>query len=144
MEPLVYLGMMGEDGKFHPDSPSAFRAGAKAFAGKRLRVTLDIPRETRSDRQNRAFYGLAVKRFCEYMGYRFNIEADKEYVKREILLAVGHCVTRRGLDGKERREPKPTKKLDTKEFSDLFEAIQMLGAEHGIVIPDPEPVEVSV
>ena len=139
MEALVYLGAMGEDGKFHADSPSAFRAGAKAFAGKRLRVTFEEPRETRSDRQNRAFYGLAVKAFCEHMGYRFNSVLDREYVKREILIAVGHFDRRRGLDGKEKLEPKPTKKLDTREFAELYEAIQVMGAEIGVMVPDPEP-----
>lgn len=144
MEPLTYLGMMGEDGKFHPNSPTSFKAGAKAFAGRPVKVTFEEPRETRSDRQNRAFYGLAVRAFCEHMGYRFNLEADKEYVKREMLIAVGHFTMRRGLDGTEKPEPKPTRKMDTKDFSDLFQAIQELGAEMGIVIPDPDPELVTV
>lgn len=139
MEPLSYLGIMDENGKFLPNSPAAFKAGAKAFAGKAIRVTFEIPKETRSDQQNRALYKLAVKPFCEYMGYRFNIEADKEYVRKEILIAAGHCELRRALDGTERLEAKPTRKMDTAAFSDLFQAIQQLGAQYGLVIEDPEP-----
>lgn len=137
-EALSYLGVFGDDGKFHPDSPNAFRAGAKAFTGKRTKVTLELPKETRSDRQNRFLYGVVVRAFCEYMGYRFNSTADKEYVKREILLEVGHYDLKRSLDGTERREPKPTRKMDKQTFGDLCAALQQMGAEYGIVIPDPE------
>lgn len=139
MEPMSYLGVKGENNKFQPDSPKAFSLALAGFKpGQRVRVTFDMERDTRSERQNKAFYGVVVRYFCEFMGYRFGNEREKEYVKGQVLEAVGHYELVRGLDGKEKKLVKPTKKMEKKAFSELYEACQELGATMGIMIPDPE------
>lgn len=138
-EAVEYVGVVDMDSaKFEPDSPGAFRFAFAPFKGKKVRLRIEEWKATRSNQQNRAFYALVVRSFCEYMGYRFGNEREKEYVKAQVLEAVGHYTIERGLDGKEKKLIKSTSRLDKREFSELFEACQQLGAENGIVIDDPD------
>jgi hypothetical protein len=142
MEAMAYAGHVDAAGKFHPMNPGAFKFAGIPFKNKDVILTWEERKNTRSNRQNRAFYGIVVKAFCEYMGYRISNARDKEFVKNEILLAIGHYDIKTGLGGKAVREVKSTHNLDTREFQELYEACQMLGAENGLVIPDPESAAV--
>ncbi len=137
-EPMAYAGHVDEVGKFHPVNPGAFKYAGVPFRGKDVILTWEERKTTRSNRQNRAFYGIVVKAFCEYMGYRFANARDKEFVKDQILLGIGHYEIRKGLRGQNVQEVKPTHNLDAKAFKEMYEACQQLGAENGLVIPDPE------
>lgn len=108
------------------------------FRDKDVIVTFEERKTTRSNRQNRAFYGIVVKAFCEHMGHRFANARDKEFVKGVILNGIGHYEIRKGLRGEVVHDAKPTSNLNTQEFKELYEACQQLGAENGLVIPDPE------
>ena len=137
MDPLAFLGTKGEDGRFKADSPKAFSFAMAGFKpGQRVRVTFEAEGDNRTERQNRMFYGVVVRYFCEYMGYRFGNELEKEYVKAQVLEQVGHYDLVRGLDGKEKKLVKPTRKMDKKAFSELYEACQELAASLGVVLPD--------
>lgn len=138
MEPMAYAGTVDEAGKFRPINPGAFKFSFVPFKGRDVILTIEERRTTRSNRQNRAFYGIVVKAFCEHMGYRFNNARDKEFVKSVILNGIGHYEIRKGLRGETVHDVKPTSNLDTREFKELYEACQQLGAENGLVIPDPE------
>jgi hypothetical protein len=137
-EPMAYTGHVDAAGKFHPVNPGAFKFAGLPFKGKDVIITFEERKNTRSNQQNRAFYGIVVKAFCEYMGYRFASARDKEFVKDQILLEVGHYEIKKGLGGKVVHEVKSTHNLDTKAFKELYEACQKLGAENELVIPDPE------
>jgi len=135
---MAYAGHVDGAGKFHPSNPGAFKFAGIPFKDKDVIVTFEERKTTRSNRQNRAFYGIVVKAFCEHMGYRFINARDKEFVKDQILLGIGHYEIRKGLGGKVVHEVKSTSNLDTRAFKELYEACQQLGAENGLVIPDPE------
>jgi hypothetical protein len=138
MDSMAYPGRVDEVGKFHPLNPGAFRFAGLPFKGKDVIVTFAERPNTRSNQQNRFFYGIVVKAFCEYMGYRFNNARDKEFVKDEILLAIGHFDIKAGIDGKEKKVVKPTHNLPAQDFSVMCEMCQQLGAEHNLIIPDPD------
>lgn len=137
-DPMAYAGSVDEVGKFHPSAPGAFRFAFLPFKGREVVLTIEAKKETRSNRQNRAFFGIVVRAFCERMGYRFASAKDKEFVKDEILIAIGHYEIKRGLGGKEKKVVKSTHNMPKMEFKEMYEACQMLGAENGLVIPDPE------
>lgn len=138
MEPMAYAGRVDAAGKFHPSNPGAFRFAGMPFKEKDVIVTFEERKTTRSNRQNRAFYGIVVKAFCEHMGYRFASTKDKEFVKDQILLGIGHYEIRKGLRGEVVHEAKSTHNMDPKAFKEMYEACQQLGAENQIMIPDPE------
>ena len=137
-EPMAYAGHVDGAGKFHPTNPGAFKFAGMPFKDKDVILTWEERKDTRSNKQNRAFYGVVIRLFCEYMGYRFNNARDKEIVKTEVLLAIGHYDIKRGLGDKEIRVVKPTHNMKTKEFIEMYEQCQELGASMNIVIPDPE------
>lgn len=128
---VAYAGIVGEDGKLHPDSPGAFKFAFTPFKGKKVKLTIEEWKETRSNQQNRAWFGIVIKYFMEYMGIR-----DRLYVHRVILEHIGHYDLVE-VFGKMEKKIKSTHNLPKREFSELYEAAQQLGAEFGIVIPDP-------
>lgn len=139
MDPVSYLGVKGEGGRFAPDSPQAFKYAMAAFQpNQRVRVTFEAYAETRSNRQNRFFWGVVVRAFCEHMGYRFGNARDKEFVKDQILIGIGHWEAKEGLGGQKVKVVKPTHNMPAKDFKSLVEACQELGASIGLVIADPE------
>lgn len=132
-EAVEYVGAVDEGtAKFHPDSPGAFRFAFAPFKGKKVRLRIEEWKQTRTNQQNRAWFGIVVKEFMRHTG-----ERNKEYMHRVILEHVGHYDLVETL-GKMEKRIKPTSKLSTREFSELYEAAQQLGAEYGIMIPDPD------
>lgn len=135
-EAVEYVGEVDtESAKFHPDSPGAFRYAFAPFKGKKVRLRIEEWKKTRTNQQNRAWFGIVVKRFMDHQG-----ERDKEYMHRVILEHIGHYDLVETL-GKTEKRLKRTSNLSTREFSELYEAAQQLGAEYGIVIPDPDSTQ---
>ena len=62
---MSHLGRVGEDGKFIPANPGAFKFAFLPFKGGEVVLTIEAKKETRSDVQNRTFYRLVVRAFCE-------------------------------------------------------------------------------
>jgi len=138
VDPLAFLGTKGEDGRFKPDSPKAFSYAMAGFKpGQRVRVTFEEYHETRSNAQNRAFFGIVVKEFCRFMGHRFNNERDRNYVKEQVLELVGHFETVPGLHGQMKVRVLPTHNMSKPAFKDLYERCQEEAAKLGLVLPDP-------
>lgn len=135
MDPVAHMGRVGEDDRFIPDSPRAFKLAFRPFRGKEVWVTIEERRKTRSTAQNKAWWALVIKPFADYMG-----ERDKNFVHHQVLVEIGHydLVT---VLGKEVKKVKPTHNLDSKAFSELFESAQELGAAFGVMIPDPSSTQ---
>lgn len=88
-------------------------------------------RETRSSAQNRYWHGVVIPAFSEHCGY------DTAEMKDALALEL---IPREVVDvktGEVRTVPGHTSAMNTKDFNDLIERAQRLGAEMGIVIPDP-------
>jgi hypothetical protein len=97
-------------------------------------ITIDARRPKRTSPQNRFWHGIVIPLFAEHCGY------DVDDMKDELALQL---IPRELVDmatGEIRIVPGHTSKLNTAQFADLIERAQRLGAEMGIVIPDPNDV----
>lgn len=131
VEAVLYPGR-AEAGRFIPDSPGAFKFAFRPFEGKAVEVLVREFKKTRSNRQNRAWFGIVIKAFMDYMG-----ERDKLYVHTKVLEAIGHYEVKM-VFGKEDKKVLPTHNLKADKFKALYEAAQELGAQYGVMIPDPD------
>jgi hypothetical protein len=102
-------------------------------------VTIERAKRTRSDDQNRYYWGVVVDILSEHTGYE--PEEMHEWLKAEFLpkKALG-VVTQHG-EIVEHTICKTTTTLSTTEFNrDYWERLQRWAAiELGVVIPDPDP-----
>lgn len=136
MRPQVYIVRAGE-----------LRAGivsaAKRFldllpADKAFKLTVEQYRETRSEKQNKALWGLAYKILGDELGLdREELEALHETllgehfgtVEKKDALGRVRVIPKRGSSG-----------LNTEEFAGFFDYVQRRAASFFCVfIPDPDP-----
>lgn len=116
----------------------------EAFAGKTLQVRIRIARKSRSDRQNRYYWGVVIPAVLQafidlgneglFAGSVDSANLIHEFLKNKFLppLEVANAT------GEVERMPGSTRKLTTSEFMDYIAAIQMWAAEFlFITIPDP-------
>lgn len=101
-------------------------------------VTVERAHATRSKAQNDYYFSVVVERVAEHWK-----KSPKE--THEILKAVylPHEMALKGLNGTLMKGyviGGSTAKLDKLQFMDYLEAIVMHFAEHGLVIPDPDPL----
>lgn len=120
-----------ENGRLQMTGRALFEAAMRRFPNGYVRVRIDVARPTRSSQQNRFWHGVVIPLFAEHCGYDVDDMKDvlalrllpKEIVDRET--------------GEVHTVPGHTSELNTKQFNELIERAQRLGAEMGIDIPDP-------
>jgi len=87
-------------------------------------------KKVRTDKQNRAFFGIAVQKLADHYGTEKEIMykalAGAYYGFEEVV--IGQLTI---------RVPKSTRNRTTKEANEFYEWIQKLGAEAGVNIPSP-------
>lgn len=124
------------NGQLQPVALVAFRQAMRRFPeGAHVSIRVEIERPKRSNQQNRFYHGVVIPLFAEHCGYDF------EDMKDELALKL---IPREIVDmttGEVKLVPGHTSKLNTKEFNELIERAQRLGAEMGIYIPDPGEYE---
>lgn len=105
-----------------------------ATVGEGEQRILEIREESvkRTDRQNKFWHAVVIPAFAEHCGYR------NDEMKEALSLAL-IPKTVRSLDGTEMTVPGHTSELSVKQFNELIERAQQLGAEMDIYIPDPDP-----
>lgn len=122
-------------GELRPEGLITFRQAMGSFPeGAHVRIRVDVERPSRSSQQNRFWHGIVVKAFAEHCGEEFDDMKD--------ILAL-HLLPKEVTDmttGEVIKVPGHTSDLNTKEFNDLIERAQRLGAEMGIDIPNPGEV----
>jgi hypothetical protein len=120
-----------ENGKLQLQGRRLFEEAMRRFPNGYVRVRIDVPKPQRSSGQNRFWHGVVIPLFAEHCGYTFDEMKDALALKllpKEVTdLQSGevHIV------------PGHTSELNTREFNDLIERAQKLGAELGVYIPDP-------
>lgn len=119
---------VGLKGKAH------FDAAMRRFPDGVVGVRFEVLREKRSNAQNRYWHGIVIPLFAEHCGYEFDEMKDQLALKL-IPKEITNMET-----GEVYRVPGHTSDLNTKQFNDLIERAQRLGAEMGIYIPDPNEV----
>lgn len=120
-----------EKGKLQLSGRRLFDETMRRFPDGPVVVRIAIERPRRSSAQNRFWHGTVVTLFAEHCGYEFDEMKDAlalKLIPKEVV----------DMDtGEVRIVPGHTSDLNTKEFNDLIERAQRLGAEMNIYIPDP-------
>jgi hypothetical protein len=127
------LGVV-ENGMLKVSGRRLFEEALRRFPDGAVSVRISRARPKRSDGQTRFFHGVVIPLFAEHCGYELDEMKDVlalELIPKEITDMK---------TGEVRVVPGHTSALNTKEFNDLIERAQRLGASMGIVIPDPSSV----
>ncbi len=132
-DPFTYYGEI-RGGADHPDDPELMAGIRKELNGKRVTWTVEEWKPKRTNKQNRAWFGVVIRDFCKLMGIR-----DKKAVHRDVLVQLGHYDMVE-VKGRNVEVLKPTHNLPVPEFSDLYAGAQQLAAVvYGHYIEDPDP-----
>jgi hypothetical protein len=123
-----------ESGKLHMTGRKLFEDAMRRFPDGHVRVRIDVARPSRSNQQNRFWHGVVIPLFAEHCGYELDDMKDVLALRLLPKEITDHET------GEVRTIPGHTSKLTRKEFNDLIERAQRLGAEMGIYIPDPGEV----
>lgn len=111
-----------------------FEAAMRRFPDGLVGVRFEVIREKRSNAQNRFWHGVVIPLFAEHCGYEFEEMKDAlalELLPKEVVdMKTGEVKVVSGH----------TSEQNTKQFKELIERAQRLGAEMGIDIPDPGEV----
>ena len=139
MKTPVWSGVVTPDGKLELDSPNGCKAYIRAaLAGKEVDVTIAKRRYTRSNSQNRYWWGVVVPMFAEACGYA---PREHEAVHDELIRVL---VGLKPDSNPVLQIRQSTTDMSTAEFNELIEQAQIFGAEKlGLVIPDPDKNYVS-
>lgn len=112
-----------------------FRGYLRSLANKPIEVIVRIRRSQRSQRQQGWYFGCIIPMLAEHCGYTKDEMHELMAMK---FLRIEDCP----VTGSPRR--KRTPKTNTAEFAEYCDQIRIFAAsELGLVIPDPEQVEVA-
>ena len=132
MDHYEALGCITEQGGLEIHDRAHMLQSLRDFPrGASVLVSVSVHRETRSRAQNRYWHGVVIPAFAEHCGYT-SAEA-KDALALELL---PHEV----IDiktGEVRIVPGHTSQQNVKQFNDLIDRAQRLGAELGLYVPDP-------
>lgn len=119
-------------GKLTLDAPQRFKALLPIFEGKKVVVSVGFKKKHRSNPQNRWYWSCVVKIPADHFGYY----PDEMHEAFKIMFLKKH------EEGKP-ETVKSTTSLSVSEFSEYVERCRQWCAEQGIVIPDPNSVDLG-
>jgi hypothetical protein len=125
------------DGKLLVDKAPAFREYLTGLEGKRIQLTVEKLKNTRTLQQNRYYWGVVVKLIAQHTGH--DPEQIHELLKMQFspkwyLMNPGVTGTTGGI-------PTSTTRLDTVAFVEYTERCRMWANEFlGLNVPLPEEV----
>lgn len=126
----IFYGMV-EAGKLILENRLGFRDHIAQFNGQRVALDLDQYRDTRSERQNKYYWGVVAPLFAEFFG--MTPEEAHEALKWEHLRK-----TIKDRTGNERITIRSTSTMKTNEFEEYMAMLRRWGAEEfGLNIPEP-------
>lgn len=130
---IVLTGRI-EKGKLHVRGWKPF----SRWKDGEVTITVERKRATRSEIQNRWYWGQILRLLSEHTGY--TVDELHDYCKLRFN-GTTVCVTDRdGVVVDEQRIGQTTTKLNRVTFGEYCEAIrQWAAADLGVVIPDPDP-----
>lgn len=124
-----------ENSKFKFVNKAMFDRELSGLEGKEVFVTIKEAKESRSDNQNRYYFGVVLKLISDETGN--DVEDIHEYFKVKFL-----GLEKKEILGYEINVLMTTTKLNTKEFEEYLENIRRFASkELGIVIPEPNQVD---
>jgi hypothetical protein len=126
------LGVIAK-GRLQVQNRAGFDAAMARFPDGVVVVEVKLQRPQRSSQQNRFWHGVVIPLFAEHCGYDL-LEMKDVLALRLIPKEVTD------MNGERQLVPGHTADLNVKDFNDLIERAQRLGAELGIYVPDPNEV----
>lgn len=115
-------------GKFLPDDAQAFIRAVRSYENKRITVTIDTPKKTRSSNQSRYYWGCVLAELSEFTGH--TPEELHEFFKAKFLRVPGN----KGI----KFIIRSTTSLTTAEMEKYLEEIRRFASvELSFYIPDP-------
>lgn len=127
----VFTGQIDERGRIVLEQPVNYGRWLQRLAGQRVELIVRKRRAQRSDRQNRAYFGIVVAMLAEHCGY----EPDEMH---EALAWKFLGIDQAGDPLPRRRS---TAGLTTAEFEDYVGRVRRWAAEElGCDIPEPNEV----
>jgi hypothetical protein len=110
------------------------------YVGKDVEIEIRLASKTRSQKQNRWYWGVAIPTIIKWQLEQEGIEYSKDEIHYFILKnIVKPEVQVHPVMGEQViiHKSKTTSQMNTKEFNDFKENLQLYFAERDIVIPDP-------
>ena len=129
MSPIFLASV--QKGKLVFNNPDAFEKYLWTLNDKSIDVVIRLPKKDRSNNQNRWYWACVVAIPAEHFGY----------LPEEMHEAYKFLFLRIHEEGKP-ETVRSTATLSTVEFKEYTEKCQQWAAEQGLVIPDPNQVEV--
>jgi hypothetical protein len=127
----VFFGKV-KNGAFAPFELSMFLRHVSALEGEFVECVIRKQKTQRSDRQNRAYFGLCVSILAQHCGYS----------QDEMHEALAWKFLARDEAGDPLPRRRSTTSLTVAEFEDYARQIRQLGAEMGCDIPEPNEVTI--
>lgn len=138
MNEFVTSGIV-EGGKLKLRNQKAFHAAMDTFVDGEVRVTIERARATRSEQQNRWYWGCILKHLSEHTGY--TAEELHEYCKQRFNSKKVAFCDDNGVIKDEETIGLSTTRLNKITFGEYCEAIRQWAAEDlHVYIPDPNEV----
>jgi len=132
-----FQALVDEVGKLHLNAPDSFHEYVRSrFCGKLVNVTVSLPRKGRSDNQNRYYWGVVLKTLCDETG-----EGDVDDMHAAMAARFLRQDRELSVLGESVRAVRSTTSLSTVEMEEYLEKIRVLAAEYGIVIPEPNQID---
>jgi len=129
MEP-IFSGRV-ENGRLVIENLDKFREYLTTLQDRVQIIVRKPKKKQRSNEQNRYLRGVCYKLLSEWSG-----DTTEEW--HEICKQMFVEPTKKIIDGNTYEIRKSSTALNTKEFTDYIEKIRRFGAEHGVIIPDPD------
>ena len=130
----VFPGVVDERGKLTLGDRDAFLGYAATFAGHDVVVTVKRKRSKRSNQANSFYWSVVIGLLAEFCGY----EPEEMHETMALrFLRIDDCP----VTGSPRRRRTPD--LSVQEFSEYVDKCVRFAAELGVVIPEPDAVEVA-
>jgi hypothetical protein len=110
------------------------------YIGKDVEIEVRLEAKTRSDKQNKWYWGVAIPTIIGYLkefdGVTYSKEEIHEFILKNIVkpeVKVSVVMGQQLIT----YAAKTTSKMSTVEFNVFKESLQLYFAEKGIIIPDP-------
>lgn len=134
-----YSFIVTPEGKLPQGIKTTLASLIPAFAGKKMRLTIEEAKDKRNLGQNSLYRGYVLPHLRMAMFQDGDARSLDEW--HEVLLAsFAPTIMREGLNGQRTQQPKRTREMSEKEMSDFIAAIDAETASRGYPRPIPEAI----
>lgn len=137
---VKHYANIDEKGKLLLANRESFYNEIKQLANRRVYLTVSEERPTRTNEQLRYWFGVVLKMITDYIletqGQNVSVEDMHEYYVQKGYFGLESKMINNEIIIIHNR----SKKVNTKQFSEVVEKVKMEWAERGLVIPDSNEI----